>query len=871
MEKIVITGGLGYIGTELCKIYSGEARFKNIVVMDSRFVSERVKQITDWGMTFIQGSILDEKLMSQILEDATLVYHLAGVTDVAYTKTQSNVEKDNEIKAYGIDGTRNVIKYIPDNCKIVFPSTHVVYEGFSETKFDIKEDEPTCPVLTYSNGKVQSEMDLKESNLNYVIVRLGSVYGYSTDTMRINIMPNLFSKIASQNGTISLFSGGVQYKSLVNLIDVVRAMKFLGDSNISRETFHLTNENMTIKNVAEICKNYNPSVNIIETNDEIPNLGYTLSNQKLLSTGFKFLYNIESSIEEMIRNWSEKEQPDALEYIQKGGKEYIDSRGKISNYELTEPINLIGYIESKSGTVRANHYHPIQEQKCLLVKGKYISVIKDLADPNAKLETRIIKAGDIAVIRPNVAHTMVFLEDSIFLNLVRGEREHENYGITHTIPYVLVDEDFRKSLIDNYKTNCRSCGSDDLVDIVSLGMSPLANNLLDNLEEKTEMYPLEIKRCQKCQNVQLSYVVPPTKMFDNYLYVSSTAASFRKHFEEAADSYIKEFNLDSGSLVVDIGSNDGVFLKPLQDRGVRVIGVEPAKNVAKIANDNGVETINSYFNEDVVSKILSTKGKADIITASNVFAHSDELVNIANQSFELLKDNGSFIIEVQYLLDTIKDMTFDNIYHEHVDYWSVTSLNNFFNILNLCLYKVEHINTHGGSIRVYVRRNMDLQQKNTDNSVQEFLLREADFGISKNETYKLFSKRLHSIKNNVVKNASLLKSKFGRIAAYGSPAKATTALNYFGIDNSFIDYTIEDNKLKVGKIIPGVNIPIQSKEYAFENLPKVIIVLAWNFFEDIKRNNQELIDKGVLFISIKDIQNEYVKINQLDGESLLNS
>lgn len=857
MKKIVITGGLGYIGTELCKIYSGEARYKNIIVMDSRFVSERVKQITDWGMQFIHGSILDEKLMSSLLEDADLVFHLAGVTDVAYTKTQSNVEKDKEIREFGVTGTRNVIKYVPVTCKIVFPSTHVVYEGFSETKFYITEDTDVSPVLTYSVGKVQSEIDLKESNLDYVIVRLGSVYGYSTDTMRINIMPNLFSKIASQNGTISLFSGGVQYKSLVNLIDVVRAMKFLAESKSTREIFHLTNENMTIKNVAELCKKHNPNVNIIETNDEIPNLGYTLSNQKLLSTGFKFLYNIDSSIKEMIQNWFEKEQPEALEYIIRGGKEYIDDRGKISNFELTEPINLIGYIESKAGTVRANHYHPIQEQKCLLITGKYISVIKDLSDPKSELETRIIKAGDIAVIRPNVAHTMVFLEDSIFLNLVRGEREHENYGITHTIPSVLVDEQFRKDLIANYKTSCRSCGNDDLTDIVSLGLSPLANNLLDNLDEKTEMYPLEIKRCSKCQNVQLSYVVPPSKMFDNYLYVSSTAASFRKHFEDAADNYIKQFKLNSESLVVDIGSNDGVFLKPLQQRGVRVVGIEPAKNVAIIANNSGVETINEYFDKSSVSKIFGRYGKADLITASNVFAHSDELVNITKNAFELLKNTGSFIIEVQYLLDTIKDMTFDNIYHEHVNYWSVTALNNFFKNLGYQLYKVDHIDTHGGSIRVYVGRT---SLTTIDDSVQIFLNQEEEFGISKSDPYKIFTKRLKSIKANVNKNIRILKSKYGKIAAYGSPAKATTALNYFGIDNSLIDYTIEDNQLKVGKIIPGVNIPIMNKEYCYENLPSVIVVLAWNFFEDIKRNNQELIDKGVIFVSVKELQNEVLEI-----------
>jgi len=857
MDKIIITGGLGYIGSELCKLYSGEARFKEIIVLDSRFVSERVKQITDWGMQFIQGSILDDVLMKKIMDGATLIYHLAGVTDVAYTKSGSNTEKDKEIKECGVDATRIIMNHTPPECKIIFPSTHVVYEGLIDTKFNIEEHEAVSPILTYATSKVQSEIDLQNSNLNYIIVRLGSVYGYSTDTMRMNIMPNLFSKITSQNGTISLFSGGVQYKSLIGLIDVVRSMKFLGESNINREIFHLRNENMTIKEVAELCKKFNPNVNIVETNDEIPNLGYTLCNKKLLSTGFKFQYNIEKCVSEMIKNWSKKDQPDELEYIIEGGKEYIDDRGKISNYELPEPINLIGYIESKSGSVRANHYHPIQEQKCLLVSGKYISVIKDLSKPNCEIETRIIKAGDIAVIRPNVAHAMVFLEDSIFLNLVRGEREHENYGITHTIPYLLVDENFRNSLIKNYKVKCRSCESENLKNIVSLGMSPLANNLLSNIEDEVDMYPLEIKHCQNCQNVQLSFVVPPKKMFDNYLYVSSTTESFKKHFKTAAYEFIQEFKLDINSLVVDIGSNDGIFLNPMKEMGIRVVGVEPAKNISDIANNNGIETINDYFNQNVADQIVKKHGKANIVTSSNVFAHSDDLVNMAKITFNsLLKDGGSFIIEVQYLLDTIKDMTFDNIYHEHVNYWSVTSLSNFFKNLGLSLYKVKHIDTHGGSIRAYVRSKFG----DNDDSIKSFLQAEEEFGISNHETYKNFAKRLKVIKSNVLSNMNLLKSKFGKIAAYGSPAKATTALNYFGIDNTMIDYTIEDNLLKVNRFIPGVNIPIKNKEYCFNNLPNVIIVLAWNFFEDIKKNNKELVDKGVIFLNIKDLQNDEISI-----------
>ena len=170
MQKIVITGGLGYIGSELCKLYSGESRFKNITVIDTRFVSERVKQLRDWGINFIQASILDENAMKSIISDADILFHLAGITDVAYVKTQSNVEQDAEIRKTGIEGTRNIIKYVKKDCKIIFPSTHVVYEGGKETRTDIVESEQPCPVLTYSTGKVQSEVDLTSSDLNYIIL-----------------------------------------------------------------------------------------------------------------------------------------------------------------------------------------------------------------------------------------------------------------------------------------------------------------------------------------------------------------------------------------------------------------------------------------------------------------------------------------------------------------------------------------------------------------------------------------------------------------------------------------------------------------------------------------------------------------------------
>jgi len=448
--RIIITGILGYIGSELSKLYSGEARVHDIIGIDNRFISQRVAQLRAWNIDFVHGDILDKELVSKLLEDADIVYHLAGITDVAYTRNDINPHRDELITKVGVEGTRNIINSVKW-AKIVFPSSHVLFEGLTETKFDLTEKDLIKPELAYSKGKAKSEEDFKSYAKNYVILRLGSVYGYSTDTMRINIVPNLFSKITSQNGTIKLFSGGVQYKSFVNVIDVARCMKFVGESKLNQQTYHLSNENMTIRDIAHICKNNNSNVKLMSTKDVIPNLGYTLSNKKLLKTGFSFLYNIHDSIKEMVTKWSAKPYEEYNEKVITGSDEFVDERGKISNYELSEPINLVGYIESKEGTVRANHFHPIQEQKCLLIKGKYLSVTKDLLSEPAPIQTKMIRAGDLAVIPPNVAHAMVFLEDSIFLNLVNGDRNHENFGITHTLPYILVTNKMAKRLINEYR------------------------------------------------------------------------------------------------------------------------------------------------------------------------------------------------------------------------------------------------------------------------------------------------------------------------------------------------------------------------------------------------------------------------------------
>ena len=296
-------------------------------------------------------------------------------------------------------------------------------------------------------------------------------------------------------------------------------------------------------------------------------------------------------------------------------------------------------------------------------------------------------------------------------------------------------------MINSYKTECRVCGG-GLNHYLSLGLSPLANNLIDDKNEISDSYPLDLNFCKQCFNSQLSVVVPPEKMFNNYLYLSSTSEKFRRHFSDIAIEINNELNLKKTSVVVDIGSNDGIFLEPLKQLGLNPIGVEPAKNISKIANSKGLETITGYFNVEIVEKITNKYGKAHVITAFNVFAHNDGLKDILDNVEFLLDKDGEFIFEIQYLLRTIKDLTFDNIYHEHVNYWCLLSLLKFLKIEKLKIYKVKEVDTHGGSLRVYTTMN---QNKRLHKSVSEYVGLEKN-KLDKYDTYLKFGENVKSVK-----------------------------------------------------------------------------------------------------------------------------
>lgn len=297
-KKILITGGLGYVGTEI--LYLLSPKDNDITIIDSNFNPFLIKKCIEYGAKFIHTDIFNIKKQ---LDNCDVCFHLAGITDVPQTVAKSNPIIDAEITRIGTEGTRFIIKNINKASKVIFASTQVVYDGLSETVFNIDEKYPPKPSVAYSKSKHQSELDLFNSDINFLITRFASVYGYN-DAIRWKILPNLFSKMASQNQNLTVF-GGSNLKPLIGINDLAKSLLFLDQSEYNKEVFHCANENITVREIANICKKYS-NIEIIETNEEAPNKGFSLSNKKLLETGFIFQQTINNEIQKMIQLWQNK-------------------------------------------------------------------------------------------------------------------------------------------------------------------------------------------------------------------------------------------------------------------------------------------------------------------------------------------------------------------------------------------------------------------------------------------------------------------------------------------------------------------------------------------------------------------------------------
>lgn len=397
-------------------------------------------------------------------------------------------------------------------------------------------------------------------------------------------------------------------------------------------------------------------------------------------------------------------------------------------------------------------------------------------------------------------------------------------------------------------THCRICKKSSLVQIWSFGPTPLANAFLTQKELDTteQFFPLDVYFCTTCTLVQLGHVVSPELLFKDYVYVSSTSSVFIEHFREFSRGVVNRFGLNIDSLIVDIGSNDGILLKPFKQAGFSVLGVEPAEKIARLAQNSGIDTLIAFFSKGVAKKILKAKGPARILTATNVFAHIDDLDEMISGVDTLLSADGIFIFEVPHLVDFIKKNLFDTIYHEHLSYCALTPLMRLFQRFDMEVFDVEKVPTHGGSLRVYVKRNQAAYKKTSN--MKKIQVEERSLGLHEVSVYKLFYDRIRKNKAQLVSLLGKLKSRGKTIAGYGAPAKGNTLLNFFGIGRDFLDFIAEDSILKQGLFSPGKRIPVVSPQEIYLRQPDYLLILAWNFATVIMQTHQKYREKHGKFI-----------------------
>ncbi len=379
------------------------------------------------------------------------------------------------------------------------------------------------------------------------------------------------------------------------------------------------------------------------------------------------------------------------------------------------------------------------------------------------------------------------------------------------------------------RNDCRLCRSVNLEKVLTLASTPLANELLSEKElaGDQEKFPLALYFCNDCHHVQLLDVINPERLFRNYVYVSGTSPVFRQHFKDYADFVIDKYGVAEGSLIVDIGSNDGVLLGYFKDRGMQVQGVDPAKAIAQSATDGGIDTLGEFFTPEFATRIVAGRGPASIVVANNVFAHIDNLHEILEGVSLLLDQEGLLVIEVSYLKDVLEKILFDTIYHEHLDYHSVAPLRTFFAANGFELIDVMAIPSHGGSLRAVAKKKGGSYP--VQDSVATFIDEEARLGLYLASTFRAFDTQIKALGNELLDLMKSIKSRGKSIVGFGLPAKATTLMHQFRIGPEFIDYIVDDSSLKQGLYSPGYKIPVVSSERLQIDKPDCIVILAWNF------------------------------------------
>lgn len=398
------------------------------------------------------------------------------------------------------------------------------------------------------------------------------------------------------------------------------------------------------------------------------------------------------------------------------------------------------------------------------------------------------------------------------------------------------------------RADCRLCGGRELRLVLSLTPTPPANAFVpaSALGQAQPVFPLDVFLCMTCGHVQLLDVVDPRLLFENYVYVSSTSPTFVRHFEAYAQAVNDRFRPSRQAFVVDVGSNDGTLLKAFKNKDFRVLGVDPARDIAARATAEGIETWPEFFTVDLARRIRSERGPATIVTANNVFAHADDLAEIATGVRLLLAPDGVFVFEVSYLVDVYEKTLFDTIYHEHLAYHAVKPLRRFFAKHGMELFAVERVASHGGSLRGFAKLGGGPWP--ADGSVEALVALEDRLGLDRVETLAGFAARIDRLKQELRSLLASLKAEGKRIAGFGAPAKATTLMYHFGLGPDVVDFIVDDSPWKQGLFSPGLHIPVVAAEAIYRRRPDYLVVLAWNFAASIMEKHSRYAGEGGHFI-----------------------
>ncbi|MBI4114620.1 MAG: class I SAM-dependent methyltransferase [Candidatus Niyogibacteria bacterium] len=396
-------------------------------------------------------------------------------------------------------------------------------------------------------------------------------------------------------------------------------------------------------------------------------------------------------------------------------------------------------------------------------------------------------------------------------------------------------------------TQCRMCKGENLLQFLDLGTHPLANAFLskEDLLKSEPRYPLRVFFCTDCNLVQLVDVVSPEVMFRDYVYFSSAMPTLSKHFEDYVEEVYDRFIDSSDNFAVEIGSNDGILLRAMKAKGVRVLGIDPAENIARVANERGIETLSEFFSEALAKRIVANRGNADVVIGNNVVAHIDDHHDLVKGVKSLLGERGVFIFEAPYLLDMLENLSFDTIYHEHLSYLALAPLTKLFGKFGMEIIDAKLFPVQGNSIRVYAARK---GAYTVNSRIAELLKKEKEMRCDKIETYHALAERITELKKEVVGVCRQLKKEEKTIAGYGAPAKGNTLLNYFGIGAETLSSVTERLPSKIGLFTPGMHIPVRDLQEARANPPDYYFMLAWNYKDSILKDEKDFLSHGGKFI-----------------------